>query len=235
MVALRKSMSEAFAPGVSRTNMATHKGGRLMMRQVLRQEARVANGGEWDEHLKMFRQRTVARSHKAPPQVWFFGDVSGSMGSMAVPLAVTRWALSQATHQVGGKCGAVLYGSRAKPVQRFGSVPDLVEVYPCTDYWEVPAQAVSMAMYDNNFFAEKKDSENKFLVFFSDFQYSREYAELRAAIWMAKETSCHVVAVIPDFAASDNAEAFGIETVVRCSDPVTTARHLGNAITRIGG
>lgn len=58
-----------------------------------------------------------ARTEHTEIKVGIAADISGSMSSAMLPLAVTRWVLADAIHQANGRVASVLFGTNAHAIQ----------------------------------------------------------------------------------------------------------------------
>lgn len=105
--------------------------GRLRTRAVVQNAAYKAQGSmvraeAWD--------RTVRRHTDDPTlAVGVMVDISGSMSAAMNPMAVTAWAMSEATRRVQGRCAMVYYGQDVFPTLKPGQHLDQVNVYTAAD------------------------------------------------------------------------------------------------------
>lgn len=75
------------------------------------------------------------RLHTEDPElrVGVMVDISGSMNSAMVPMAVTAWMLSEAVRRVQGRAASIYYGNGVFPVLKPGERQQQVNVYSAED------------------------------------------------------------------------------------------------------
>ena len=76
-----------------------------------------------------FRTTKRAKTVHTPIAMGVMCDVSGSMAMAQEPLAVARWVLAEALHQVQGKVAVTLFGDVGYPIQSSKERVKRVEVY----------------------------------------------------------------------------------------------------------
>jgi hypothetical protein len=79
---------------------------------------------------KPFTTQKRAKTVHTQMRVGIACDISGSMRSAEEPLAVARWVLADALHQVNGEVATVLFGNDAHGVQAPRERQTDIEVYP---------------------------------------------------------------------------------------------------------
>ena len=105
--------------------------GRLRTRAIVQNAAYAAQG-------KMDRaeawRRTVRRHTEDPTlTIGVMVDISGSMSSAMQPMAVTAWAISEASRRVQGRCAMVYYGNSVFPTLKPGQHLTNVNVFTASD------------------------------------------------------------------------------------------------------
>jgi hypothetical protein len=91
-----------------------------------------------------FRRLERVRTIHTPITVGIMCDVSGSMSQAQTPLAVARWVLADALHQVNGTVATVLFGAQAHPIQAPHEHQHNIEIYHAGDGWENYVDAFSL-------------------------------------------------------------------------------------------
>lgn len=106
--------------------------GRLRSRAVVQREALKANGVRG---VKSEPFRSIQRKHTDSPElkIGVMVDISGSMRPAMQPMAVTAWALSEATRRVDGKCAMVYFGNDVFATLKPGQHLKEVAVYSAAD------------------------------------------------------------------------------------------------------
>jgi len=109
--------------------------GKLRTRALVQGAAMKAKGvrGNVEPWRKTVRKQTETPELKIGVMV----DISGSMGMAMQPMAVTAWAISEATRRVDGKCGMVYYGSGVFSTLKPGQHLKEVKVYSAPDGTEM--------------------------------------------------------------------------------------------------
>lgn len=108
--------------------------GRLRSRAIVQNAAYKAQGSMMTANP----WRRTVRRHTDDPKltVGVMVDISGSMSDAMQPMAVTAWAMSEATRRVQGRCAMVYYGQDVFPTLKPGQHLDQVTVYNAPDATE---------------------------------------------------------------------------------------------------
>jgi hypothetical protein len=98
----------------------------LVQGAALKSKGIMAQTEPWRRHV---------RKHTDEPtlKVGVMVDISGSMGSAMVPMAVTAWVMSEASKRVQARAAMVYYGSDVFPTLKPGQSLDQVHVYTAPD------------------------------------------------------------------------------------------------------
>ena len=140
---LKARLSQIKHPSTNPTRtLAQRPPGRLNMREAMRLTHQVGAGQRIT--AKPFEQRQAARTLQARLKVGIMCDISGSMSNAQEPLAVARWVLAQAVHDVHGEVATVLFGDDAHGVQRGKERQSEIEVFEARGGWENYVPAFSM-------------------------------------------------------------------------------------------
>lgn len=126
---LARQIEKVSLPGMNTTNINEEMPpGRLNVKQAMNLDRQVRTNAPID--ATPFRKRRRRTTPKAPLKVGIIGDVSGSMSSLAEPIAVTRWLLAEASHRAHGEVAAVLMGgSTCHPVQAPGERESTIRMF----------------------------------------------------------------------------------------------------------
>ena len=233
MTKLSAMLADAFAPGRSARRVKSETPpGQINMGAVLAnsQQPRGVPRRE-----KPFRRTEYVTNPHTPLQIGFFGDVSGSMGSLSEPLGVTRWIVTEAGRRVHAKTSAVLFGEQVKAVQRPGVPQAEIEVYAANEGWEAASTAWAFWADAVNIRSKK---QHGVAVFFSDFDFVEESENraFHAVLEEARRNNVSVIAVTPShtlWGGREGPHTYGIEEVIKVSsDPVKTANDIGRAILK---
>ena len=233
MVHLSKSLDRAYVPGTNVAKVAkVAPPGRLNTRSLV--SARQQRTAGMRVTATPFTERRVTHTPKAAIKIAFAGDVSGSMGSLSKPLAITRWMVSEAGYQCHAKVGAVLFGSRVYAIQRPGKRVMDVESWSAVDSTEVPSTAWAFLDQEMQFLKDKNSA--RFMVWFTDFEFvdEREADAFWAAMDEAKRAGVFIIGVVPNDHDIPNAARLGIEhlVVVGYNPPIEVAKEIGAAILK---
>lgn len=140
--ALARSLRRAAArERTATTETSTTPPGRLRMRHALAADAQRAAGAV--PTAEPFTRTTFRHVPSPPLRVGIACDVSGSMCSVAAPLASTAWILARATgHVTQARAATVIYGRHVRALTHPGSAPTRVSLFEAHDATEQFTRAV---------------------------------------------------------------------------------------------
>lgn len=185
--------------------------------------------------------RATKRKHTEDPElkVGVMVDISGSMGSAMVPMAVTAWVMSEAVHRIQGKTSMVYYGNDVFATLKPGQHLREVNVYTApdgTEKFDLAFKSLDGAM---NLL---QGSGARLLVVVSDGEYTHEERE-SAKRWVRECDRAGVAVLWIKFdSRSGNPDRFlsGTSGEVVLSDGVASrvAKTIGEAaakaLTKVG-
>lgn len=158
-------------------------------------------------------------------------DISGSMSGAQEPLAVARWVLADALHQVNGEVATVLYGNQAHGIQAPRERQHNIEIYEANGSSEDYVGGFSMLDAALNLI----DGDGaRLLVMITDGHFVRsdavEYAEI--TMDMCRRAGVAVVWVDVSGYFAREEDMYGYGTVVRAHDlsAIDVADLLGAAV-----
>jgi hypothetical protein len=115
-VGLARDLRRVTYPAKARIKVKkTTPPGSLRISGAMRQEQQRLMGQQITG--RAFRTVRKERTIYTPLSVGIMCDISGSMAAAQEPLAVARWVLADALHQVQGTVATVLFGNHAHPIQ----------------------------------------------------------------------------------------------------------------------
>ncbi|MGI5206245.1 hypothetical protein ACQEU6_32315 [Spirillospora sp. CA-108201] len=137
----RRFRAAAHRDRVTTTHTSPTPPGRLSMRGALAADAQRAAGVT--PTAEPF-SRTVRRHVPAPPlRVGIACDVSGSMNTLAAPVASAAWIMARAAgHLPDALAATVIFGARVRPIAHPGHTPAAVTEFAARDPREDFVQAV---------------------------------------------------------------------------------------------
>lgn len=228
-VSLARELRQVTYPGRARTVVKSEiPPGRVELRGAMQMERQLDTNSPLT--AKPFKQKRRARAIHTPLSVGIMCDVSGSMSGAQEPLAVARWVLADALHQVQGSVATVLFGAQAHPIQAPHERQKDVEIYYAGDGWENYVDGFSLIDSALNLI----DGEGARLLaiitdgHFND-QKAVEYAEI--TMDMCRRSGVAVVWVdVSGYFARD--DCYGHGSLIQASDmsSVQFARTLGKVV-----
>lgn len=183
-----------------------------------------------EQTAKPFRTQQRAKTIHTQMRVGIGCDISGSMRPAEVPLAVARWVLADALHQVNGEVATVLFGNDAHGVQAPRERLTDIEVFSHNGGSEDYVGGFSML----DAALDLIDGEGaRLLVLVTDGHFVRadaaEYAEV--TMDMCKRAGVAVVWMdVTGYFARDDAYGHGTIVDVSGKKPVEVADLLGRAV-----
>lgn len=231
MVTLSKSLTRAYVPGSSVAKVAKRTPpGTLEMRELIAAHQQRSVGARVT--AKPFIERRITHNPKAQLKIAFGGDVSGSMGSLATALAVTRWMISEAGYRVQAKVGAALFGSGVIPIQRPGQRVTMIEPWSACDATEHIASC--WAFLDNKMQMLQDKRSARFVFWFTDFELVDvdQATAFHYAMQEARRAGVHIIGVVPTPSDLANAGELGIEhtVVINRRQPSLVATDIGQTL-----
>lgn len=158
-------------------------------------------------------------------------DISGSMSYAQEPLAVARWVLADALHQVNGEVATVLYGNQAHGIQAPRERQTKIEVYTANGSSEDYIGGFSML----DAALDLIDGDGaRLLVMITDGHFVRrdaaEYAETTMDMCRRAGVAVIWVDVSGYFARSEDAYGYGTVVHAEGVTPIQLADLLGDAV-----
>lgn len=202
--------------------------GRVKVRQVAQvvaqRQARV------QQTAKPFTAIKRARTIHTQIRVGIACDISGSMRAAEEPLAVARWVLADALHQINGEVATVLFGNTATGVQAPRERVTDIEAFDHNGASEDYVGGFSMLDSALNLI---DGSGARLLVIITDGHFVRqdavEYAEV--TMDMCKRAGVAVIWLsISNYFAREDAYGHGTIVDVHRKSPIEVADLLGNAV-----
>lgn len=158
-------------------------------------------------------------------------DISGSMSSAQEPLAVARWVLADALHQVNGEVATVLYGNQPHGIQAPRERQQAIEIYHANGSSEDYVGGFSML----DAALDLIDGDGaRLLVMITDGHFVRsdavEYAETTMDMCRRAGVAVIWVNVSGYFAREDDAYGYGTVIDAHGVTPIEMADLLGKAV-----
>jgi hypothetical protein len=216
-------------PGRAKTKVqVAEPPGRVKVREARRAMAQRQKRVEQTARPYTTKQRE--RTERTQIKVGIGCDISGSMSRAQEPLAVARWVLADAIHQVNGEVATVLFGNTAHGIQAPRERQRNIEIYSANGGSEDYVGGFSMLDAALNLI----DGDGaRLLVMITDGHFVRddacEYAEV--TMDMCRRAGVAVIWVdVSGYFARDDAYGFG--TILDASEvsPVEFADLLGKAV-----
>lgn len=144
---------------------------------------------------KPFIRKQRTRGKYSAPKVAVMCDVSGSMHSNQPPLAVLRWQLTEAVHQIQGDVSVTLFGNYGVPIQLAGDRVTTVQQYNAPGSGENFSDGIAYVGADLDLFDDHDGARILVIITDGNFvydgqpQWAREYmAECKrndiAVLWI---------------------------------------------------
>ncbi len=199
--------------------------GRLRMRDAMAADAQRAAGTTVT--AEPFTQTTRRRVPTPPLRLGVACDVSGSMSSVAGPVASAAWILARAAgHIPDAKTATVLFGAAVEPVTHPGATPARVQEFHAVDSIERAARAIDAL---DGALDLSRPGAARLLVIVSDSYFTPdEQHAARDRATRLTSTGCGVLWLTPAAAPIDIPRV----TTVRLTDPAATAATIAAAATR---
>ncbi|GAA2456139.1 hypothetical protein GCM10010191_89330 [Actinomadura vinacea] len=199
--------------------------GRLRMRAALAADAQRAAGSV--PTAEPFTQ-TTRRHVPAPPlRIGIACDVSGSMMTLAAPVASAAWILARAaSHVPDARSATVIFGAKVRPVTYPGRTPERVSEFSAHDSTEQFVEAVEAL---DGTLELSRPGAARLLVVVSDGIFTAEQRRTgQQRIDRLTGTGCAVLWL----ALSGKPNAMNGAHLVALSDPAKAADTIGAAATR---
>lgn len=210
---------------VATTRTSATPPGRLRMRDALTADAQRAAGAVVT--AEPFTQ-TVRRHVPNPPlRLAVACDVSGSMSSVAGPVASAAWILNRAAgHVPDARTATVIFGQHVQPVTHPGRTPAHVQEFNAIDDTEQAAEAIDAL---DGALDLTRPGAARLLVLVSDGYYTdTQTRATHQRLTRLRDTGCAVLWLTPNRPIALMASAQTIEL----TDPATTADLIATAATR---
>jgi hypothetical protein len=203
--------------------------GRISTRQLMLREVQLQNRQPLT--ARPFSRKKRAKTIHTPITVGIMADVSGSMYMAQEPLAVARWVLADALHQVQGKVATVLFGNDGYPIQSAKERVRDVQIYNGSGSHEDFESGFSLLDAELDLI----DGHGaRLLVCITDGHFvlgtAVEYAEYIMQMCQRKNVGVIWLDVNGYFARPDDAFGFGSIVNVQGLKPVEVAEVLGRAV-----
>lgn len=193
-----------------------------MLRDVQRSQGRLATAEPFE---------TRRRFHTEDPKLkmGLMTDVSGSMNTAMLPMAVTNYVMSEAGRRVQAQVASVYYGNSVFPGLAPGQYLDEVKIYSAAD---------GVERFDMAFKALDgklqllQGSGARLLVIVSDMIYSgAEPAHLKRWLGRCQQAGVAVISipVTTDRTVKVYTEGFDVQIIDGAMDPVAVAMKIGRA------
>lgn len=228
-VELAKKLRKVTYPDRAKTRVqSTLPPGRINMRQamMLDQQRQM----RLTETAMPFVQRRFAPTIYTPISVGIMCDISGSMSRAQLPLAVARWVLANAIHQVNGTVATVLFGNHGHPIQAPHERVSKIEVYDADGGHENYVEGFSLI----DSALDLIDGHGaRLLVIITDGHFVLEEAVEYAEVTMDMCRRAGVAVVwmtLSEYFARPDAYGHGAVLSMHRKTPIQTAMMLGDAV-----